>query len=160
MKSAAEIFIELVDEIARSRGRTDLAFRSIREAHGLTEVENIVLTAVTHAQHPPTVPQIGRALGHPRQVVQRAADMLATRGLIEWRDNPDHKRARLLIATPQGVAMREGDDAEGLRRAAQLTEGIDPDMIARAVADLRAIRAIMSQNLRAMAEREDVGEDA
>lgn len=154
--TAAEIFIELVDEIARSRGRTDLAFRSIRAAHGLTEVESIVLTAVTHAQRPSTVPQIGRALGHPRQVIQRAADALAARGLMEWRDNPDHKRARLLVPTAQGVAMREGDDAEGLRLAAQLTQGIAPELIARAVADLRAIRMGLTENLRAMTERDDM----
>ena len=160
MLQRGEIFIQLVDEIARARGRTDLAFRSIREAHDLTEVENVVLTAVTHAPRPSTVPQIGRSLGHPRQVIQRAADALAARGLIEWQDNPDHKRARLLIPTPQGTALREGDDAEGLRLATLLTEGIDPALIARAGADLRTIRMGLNENLRVMAERDEAGDDA
>ncbi|MET0370179.1 MAG: helix-turn-helix domain-containing protein [Sphingobium sp.] len=155
----ATAFIQLVDEIARSRGRVDLAFRSIRSAHGLTEVENIVLTAVTHAERPSTVPQIGRALGHPRQVVQRAADALFARGLIEWRDNPDHKRARLLVPTAAGTALRQADDAEGLQLAATLTAGLDAALIARVAADLRAVRKQIDANLRELADAEDEGED-
>lgn len=157
---SGQAFIRLVDEIARSRGRTDLAFRSIRTAHGLTEVENIVLTAVTHADRPSTVPQIGRALGHPRQVVQRAADTLSARGLVEWRDNPDHKRARLLVPTTAGTKLRQADDAEGLRLAVMLTDGLDARLIARVAADLRIIRKRIDANLRELAEAEDEREDA
>lgn len=155
----AEAFIHLVDQLARLRGRTDLAFRSIRTAHGLTEVENIVLTAVTHADRPSTVPQIGRALGHPRQVVQRAADALFARGLIEWRDNPDHKRARLLVPTDAGTGLRQSDDAEGLRLAQALTHGLDKAIVARVAADLRTIRKQIDANLRELAQGEEEGED-
>lgn len=121
--------------------------------HGLTEVENIVLTAVTGASHPPTVPQIGRSLGHPRQVIQRAADALVVRGLIDWRDNPDHKRARLLTATVEGERLRHLADVAGLERAAQFSCGIDPDLLAATVAGLRTIRESIETNLRTIGEQ-------
>lgn len=150
MSNRAESLIQLLDELARTRGRTQVAFDSIRHNAGLTEVESIVLSAVTHAERAPTVPQIGRSLGHPRQVIQRAADALHDRGLLEWHDNPDHKRARLLAATESGAALAHGNDAEGLRLAHALTEGMAQPQIDAVVAGLRAIRKTMTENLRAM----------
>ena len=84
---------------SRLQGRLKGAFTDSRLSTGLGETEMTVLNAVAEAPSPPTVPQIGRALGHPRQVIQRAANALITAGLIATRDNPDHKRAVLLIPT-------------------------------------------------------------
>ncbi|MDB5715814.1 MAG: MarR family transcriptional regulator [Sphingomonadales bacterium] len=161
MSDNAKLFIQFLDEITRARGRTTAVFRGIRTMHGLTEVENVVLTAVTGASHPPTVPQIGRSLGHPRQVIQRAADALVVRGLIDWRDNPDHKRARLLTATAEGERLRHLADVAGIERAAQFSSGIDPDLLAATVAGLRTIRESIETNLRTIGEQaeSDDGED-
>ncbi|MDR3389652.1 MAG: helix-turn-helix domain-containing protein [Rudaea sp.] len=134
------------------------AFSDLRAASGLTDVENVVLTAVTGATRPPTVPQIGRSLGHPRQVIQRAADALVARGLIAWRDNPDHKRARLLAPTATGTQMRERDDRAGLERADRLAASIDPALLAATVAGLRTIREAIETNLRASGEAADIDE--
>lgn len=160
MSEHAHRFIQLLDELARTRGRTMAAFRDLRVASGLTEVENVVLTAVTGADHPPTVPQIGRSLGHPRQVIQRAADTLVMRGLIEWRDNPDHKRARLLAPTETGEQMRHGRDLAGLERAEHLASSIDPALLAATVVGLRTIREALEDDLRAIGEPADEQEDA
>lgn len=160
MSHRAESLIHLLDELARTRGRTQVAFDSIRLSADLTEVESIVLSAVTHADRAPTVPQIGRSLGHPRQVIQRAADSLHERGLLEWRDNPDHKRARLLVASPAGADLAHANDAEGLRLAHELTDGMDAARIEAVVEGLREIRTIMNQNLRALRVKEDEGETA
>lgn len=158
MTSGADQFIHLLDELARARGRTDAAFRDLRVSRGLTEVENVVLTAVTNADRPPTVPQIGRSLGHQRQVIQRAADMLVSRGLIAWRDNPDHKRARLLVATDAGEHMRQVADRAGRERAARIAAGIDEALLARTVAGLRTIREAIEHNLRTIGETADSDE--
>ena len=157
MSKRAESLIQLLDELARTRGRIQTAFDSIRFDAQLTEVESIVLSAVTHAQRPPTVPQIGRSLGHPRQVIQRAADALHERGLLDWRDNPDHKRARLLVASDAGAALARRNDAEGLRLAHLLTKGIDPDTIERTVLGLRTVRQGLNDNLRTL--RGEQGEE-
>jgi len=158
MLDPAHQFIRLLDELARTRGRTAAAFRDLRAQSGLTEVENVVLTAVTGATRPPTVPQIGRSLGHPRQVIQRAADTLVARGLIAWRDNPDHKRARLLVPTATGEAMRRQNDLAGLERARRLAGSIDPALLAATVAGLHTIRAAIEENLRTIGEPTDVDE--
>lgn len=149
MIERADHFIRFVDELARLRGRVAILFDSIRSADGLTEVENIVLTAVAGARRPPTVPQIGRSLGHARQVIQRAADALAARGLVKWCDNPDHKRARLLVPTASGTALKKAQDAQGLELAEQVTRGIDPARLAQAVLTLHDIREQLETNLRA-----------
>lgn len=148
MSDSARHFIRLLDELARTRGRTAIAFRDIRIEHGLTEVENIVLTAVTGAERLSTVPQIGRSLGHPRQVIQRAADALIDRHLVDWSENPDHKRARLLIPTAEGSRLRRIADVAGLARAAELTAAIDPRLIETTVDGLHAIRVAIEAGLR------------
>jgi len=158
MSDQAHLFIRLLDELARARGRTMAAFRDLRVARGLTEVENVVLTAVTGADQPPTVPQIGRSLGHPRQVIQRAADTLVARGLIAWRDNLDHKRARLLVPTATGEQIRQLSDQAGLERAARLAASIDPALLAATVAGLHTIRAAIEANLRTIGEAADFDE--
>lgn len=145
---APEIFIHLIDELARTRGRATGAFREIRQAHDLTELELVVLNAVAGAKQPPTVPQIGRSLGHPRQMIQRAADTLAGRGLIDTQDNTEHKRAKLLVLTTTGWALKAGIDADGLQVSAMLTQGMDAQLLARTVAGLRTIRETIEYNLR------------
>ncbi|WP_242124186.1 MarR family transcriptional regulator [Sphingobium sp. Sx8-8] len=140
--------IALLDELARTRGRTSAAFQSVRSAEGLAEMEAIVLAAVVRARHAPTVSQIGRSLGHPRQVIQRAADSLQQRDLIRFEDNPEHKRARLLLPTGAGRAMQQDRDRQGLAVADRLTRGIDPQVLADTTAGLRLIRETMERNLR------------
>jgi DNA-binding MarR family transcriptional regulator len=51
---------------------------------------------------PRTVAAIARRMGMTRQGVQRVADLLAERGLAEYRPNPAHRRAKLLACTEAG----------------------------------------------------------
>jgi DNA-binding MarR family transcriptional regulator len=51
---------------------------------------------------PRTVPEIGRRMGMTRQAVQRVTDLLVDRGLVEYRPNPNHRRANLVACTPAG----------------------------------------------------------
>jgi DNA-binding MarR family transcriptional regulator len=138
----------LLDELARIRGRIGTAFSPGRKQTGLTEVEWIVLNAVTGATNPPTVPQIGRSLGHARQVVQRAATRLVDHGLVEWIDNPDHKRAQRLVATADGRQMKMQADARGLEMAASLVQGLDPAVVTGAIDAIRTIRQHLEAQIR------------
>lgn len=148
MTDAATALIHLLDELARTRGRTVDAFSRIRVEAGLTDMEAVVLSAVVRAQRAPTVPQIGRSLGHARQVIQRAADSLAARGLIVFEDNPDHKRAKLLVPTMEGEAMQSRNDRKGLDFARRLTIGLDGAAIAAAAIGLGQVRQGLEANLR------------
>src|SRR5690606_17193940 len=112
-------FERFADEVARLRGRIRALYAGTRAASGLAEMELTVLTAVVNAATSPTVAQIGRSLGHPRQVVQRAANRLAELGLIIFSDNPEHKRASLLVATEAGRRLKaaEHDRAQAVTQA-------------------------------------------
>ena len=112
--------VGLSDELIRLNGRLKGMFAGARRSEGLGDSEIMVLNAVVEADRPPTVPQIGRSLGQPRQIVQRAANSLMATGLIEAEPNPDHKRAVLLRATDRGVALKREIDARADAIAAEI----------------------------------------
>jgi DNA-binding MarR family transcriptional regulator len=96
---------ELVDEAFRLRGRVLSQARAMNEKRGLGGYsQGLILSAVVRAVEPPTVARIARSLGLTRQSVQRTANELAEHYLIQFEDNPHHKRAKQLVATPAGLA--------------------------------------------------------
>lgn len=141
-------FERFADEVARLRGRMHALFAEVRAEAGLAEMELTVLTATVNAASPPTVAQIGRSLGHPRQVVQRAANRLVELGLVTFADNPDHKRASLIVPTDAGRALKAADHARAQAVAADLLARIDASAFADAAARLHAIRAEIEAYLR------------
>jgi DNA-binding MarR family transcriptional regulator len=131
----------LIDALARTQGRLRAAFAPAREGSGLSDIEHTVLVAVVEARNAPTVPQIGRSLGHPRQVIQRAANQLVEAGLIAARTNPDHKRASLLVPTEAGRAIQAAANRQAAQIAAGLMSDLDPEQVQQATALLTVIRA-------------------
>jgi DNA-binding MarR family transcriptional regulator len=107
-----------------------------------------VLNSVVEADRPPTVPQIGRSLGQPRQLIQRAANSLMDQGLIESEPNPDHKRAVLLLPTKRGTALKREMDARADAIADEVAGNIDGDLVRQAAALLREIRTELEARLR------------
>lgn len=140
--------IGLVDEVTRLNGRLKSTFAASRREAGLNESEMMVLNAVVEAQRPPTVPQIGRSMGQPRQLVQRAANALVEAGLIHTAVNPDHKRAVLLRATEQGIALKREADARAHAIAEELSGDLDDAATRAATLAVRAIRKQLEARLR------------
>ena len=143
-----ELFSTLLDEVARIRGRTSGFFSPVNAETGLGEIEMTVLNAVAGAATPPTVPRIGRSLGHPRQVIQRAANALAAKGLIATAPNPDHKRAQLLVLTSEGRRMKGKADATARALAEPVIAGLDAAMLKVAARALHDIRVRIDANVR------------
>ena len=141
--------VGLSDELIRLNGRLKSMFAGARRSEGLGDSELSVLNAVVEADRPPTVPQIGRSFGQPRQIVQRAANSLMAAGLIEAAPNPDHKRAVLLCATDQGVALKREIDARADAIAEDIAAEIDAAAVREATASLRVIRKQLESRLRA-----------
>ena len=140
--------VGLSDELIRLNGRMKVLFAGARRSEGLGDSELSVLNAVVEAERPPTVPQIGRSFGQPRQIVQRAANSLIAAGLIGTAPNPDHKRAVLLLATEQGVALKRGMDARADEIAGAMAEAVDADAVRAATAALRVVRKQLEAGLR------------
>ncbi|MBA3939638.1 MAG: MarR family transcriptional regulator [Sphingopyxis sp.] len=141
-------FERFADEVARLRGRMRALYANTRAASGLAEMELTVLTAVVNADTAPTAAQIGRSLGHPRQVVQRAANRLVELGLASFEGNPDHKRASLIAATDAGRALKTADHdrAQAVTRA--VLDRIDSAAFAEAADRLHTIRSGIEAYLR------------
>ena len=132
--------IALVDEVLRLNSRLRTVFEGITESTGISSMQLAVLTAVVESRNPPTVPQIGRSLGHARQVIQRAANVLVDEGLIETRENPNHKRAPLLVVTEAGRQLKRVADVNAIDAAEGLLAVIDGktcESLAEELHDLR-----------------------
>lgn len=140
--------VGLSDELIRLNGRMKALFAGARRSEGLGDSELSVLNAVVEADRPPTVPQIGRSFGQPRQLVQRAANSLIEAGLIESLPNPDHKRAVLLRATGQGIALKREIDARADAIAEGIGAALNVENVRVATAALHAIRKQLEARLR------------
>jgi DNA-binding MarR family transcriptional regulator len=69
---------------------------------------------------PLTVPQIARMRPTSRQRMQRLADELAAEGLVEFIDNPKHRRSKLVRLTPDGDARYRALEARLLSIASTM----------------------------------------
>src|SRR5215467_10868470 len=95
---------------------------------------------------PLTVPQIAQMRPTSRQRMQRLADELEAEGLVEFIDNPKHRRSRLVqltrkgderfrelqarllaIASTMGVGLSKGD----IRRTTKIVRQLSGDVMAR-----------------------------
>jgi DNA-binding MarR family transcriptional regulator len=97
-------------------------------------------------QGPQSVAQIARARPVARQAVQRMADELAEQGLIEFIDNPSHRRAKLARLTSRGKKIIEQAMAAELRWAAQLTRKFGAREVAIAREVIRRLKGILADN--------------
>jgi DNA-binding MarR family transcriptional regulator len=110
---------------------------------GLTAAWWQVLGAVLGESLP--VAGIAREMGLARQSVQRIADILVERGLAEYRDNPAHRRARLLVPTEAGRAAIGRIGPAHAEAAARLAAALGEDALAAAVAALGAMSAALDK---------------
>jgi DNA-binding MarR family transcriptional regulator len=96
---------------------------------------------------PQTVPQLARSRPVARQRIQKIADELAADGLVEFIDNPGHKRSKLVALTAKGAAKY----AEITERILDLAEVLARDMSERelktALGVLRRLRAKLAPKL-------------
>lgn len=99
---AGDALTELVLPVFELNGEFLAAAKDISEPAGLTPAWWQVLGATL--DEPLAVAEIARrvGLGLARQSVQRTADLLVAKGWAVYRDNPQHRRAKLLEPTPAG----------------------------------------------------------
>jgi DNA-binding MarR family transcriptional regulator len=116
---------------------------------GLSLAERAVLEQL-NASGESTVPQIARSLLLPRQVVQRLADTVHERGLIEFVANPAHRRSRLLRLTASGRGILDQilkQELQVLAPVAETLEAKDAEACARVMAELTAAMHAMAEQL-------------
>lgn len=106
--------------------------------HGLTLAEFAILE-VLHHKGPLMLGEVQRLILVSSGGVTYLVDRLVERGLVERRENPDDRRARFAVLTPEGeelIGRIFPLHAESIRRA---MGGLDTEQQRQAVALLRSL---------------------
>ncbi len=137
--------IELVGAIIRINQTIKTSFSAVNSEFGIAPVEAMVLSFVTQSPENCTVSQIGRYIFHGRQTVQRAAFALEKAQLIEFLDNPNHKRAPLLRATRKGRQLSKRIQGKVTSISENLLQYVDRQRCAEVAQELRDLGATFEE---------------
>lgn len=94
---------ELILTVFRLNGRFLAAGDRLVGEFGLTSARWQILGAVAMYPMPETVARLARNMGLQRQGVNRIVNELASEGFLEFRDNPHHRSAKLVVMTAKGT---------------------------------------------------------
>jgi len=136
---AGDALTDLVLPVFELNGEFLAAAETMTRPVGLTPAWWQVLGATL--EEPLPVAEIARrvGLGLARQSVQRVADLLVEREWAAYRDNPAHRRARLLEPTPQGRAALGPLSAAQHAWADAVGADVGEDELRHALAILRRV---------------------
>ena len=143
--SKSDTLTDLVLEIFRLNGRLIAAGDALVAETGLTSARWQVVGAIALQQGRAPVAHIANAMGLTRQAVQRIADELEKTAIVEFRDNPHHKRAKLVTLTAKGHALNEAAMRLQKPWVAALGAGIDHSSLQATLTVLTELRARLEQ---------------
>jgi len=134
---------ELIVAVFRANGALIAAGDDLARPAGLTSARWQVLGVVdTEAR---TVADVARLMGLRRQSVQQTADALVREGLAEYRDNPRHRRAKLIAPTPAGLRALAEVERRHAAWADALAARLDPAPVDAARVLLDTLSAAIEQ---------------
>ena len=96
---------------------------------------------------PLTVPQIAEMRPTSRQRMQRLADELAADGLVEFIDNPQHRRSKLVQLTRKGAARYREMSVQFLAMASSVGSELSEIEIRKTAAVVRQLSADVTARL-------------
>ena len=143
---SAETLTDLILTLFRVNNATLVWGDRLVRPFGLTSARWQIMGAIAYADRPQPVAWLARDLGANRQNVQRIVNELAREGLIQFQDNPHHKRAQLVVLTEAGKraynnAIRSWDPA-----ADELSRGLSSDELATTLRVLSVLRGRLTEN--------------
>ena len=141
---AGAAFTDLVIELFRVNGTMVAVGDEMTRDLGMTAARWQVLGAI--GDEPKTVAAAARQMGLTRQNVQRIADWLVESGIAEFVDNPNHRRAKLVALTKEGIALRQ----QLGRRQARWANAVGTQVSA---GELRATSDILKRLKKALEKR-------
>jgi DNA-binding MarR family transcriptional regulator len=137
-------FSHLLVEVFRVNGLLLEAGNEITRPTGLTSARWQVLGVVEHGPLPAA--HVGRTMGLTRQNVQQIADALSEEGFLEFRENPHHRRAKLLCITPQGTQALATIGERQVEWANRIGAAVAPDELSAALATLARLRETLERD--------------
>ncbi|MCB2075938.1 MAG: MarR family transcriptional regulator [Novosphingobium sp.] len=133
-------FLAVIGEILGLQSCFEDLFAELSDATSLSTLQKLVIFAVFDAPAPPTVPQVGRNLGRPRQVIQRVVNELVREGFLAKAPNPHHKRAKLLVPTEQAVELKQRAERRAVEIADAFLGTVSAKRCRSLAEELRALR--------------------
>lgn len=106
----------------------------------LTSARWQVLGAIALQPSPAPVVRLAESMGLARQSVQRIADDLAEEGIVSYAENPNHRRAKLVVLTSKGQALYEAATRRQAPWAAALTAGLSVEDLKTTLKTLQCLR--------------------
>lgn len=116
-----ELFVEIPFTFFRLRSEGD----RLAERFGQTTSKWGLMRSLDRAG-PRSVAQAARERPVARQYIQRLADELHAEGLVEFIDNPAHRRAKLMRLTPRGERLLARMAQSEIAMARRIARHFDP----------------------------------
>jgi DNA-binding MarR family transcriptional regulator len=138
---AGRVLTELILEVFRLNGRLLAAGDRLTRPAGQTSARWQVVGALD--KEPRSVSQIARGMGLARQSAQHTTDRLEREGLVRYRQNPAHLRAKLVELTPRGRAVLDGITQRQVVWANELGARLGQAALQRAERIIRAFRNLL-----------------
>lgn len=138
--------------IFAANGRLVSAGNDLVAHLGLTSAWWQVLAALRYAAAPLPTASIARNMGLARQGVQRIVDVLAERGLVEFKANPHHRRAKLVVLTEAGLLAVAAAEQVVAPLDQAIVDRIGADRLRDAVRTLDEMIDVISQHVDAHAD--------
>ena len=156
MEPAPQPITDLILETFRLTGALLAAGDRLVDEAGLTSARWQVLGAIFLSPSPAPVAHLARNMGLSRQAVQRLANELLARGMVQMVANPHHQRARLIVMTPKGRVAYAAAMERQRPWAEALAKGVPAEDLATALRVLRHLRGTLES---APKERESPDEE-
>jgi DNA-binding MarR family transcriptional regulator len=134
---AAEAFTRLILETFRFNGQLLAAGDQLTKELGLTSALWQVLGAIDETPLP--MAQIARNVGLTRQSVRRTTNVLMKRGFVEFRENPDHRRAKLVALSKQGRVVLDQAMKIHLDWSNRIVQGLDASKLNVAIEIIKTL---------------------
>ncbi len=144
MKHSAKgyAFTEIVIETFKLSGLLVAEGDRISGPLGLTSARWKILGALARSGEPLTVSQIARNMGQSRQAVQSLINVMYESGLVEFLENPNHKRAKLIALSAKGNDIYDQMDAILIPWANQRASQISLEDMETTLATLKKISGL------------------
>jgi DNA-binding MarR family transcriptional regulator len=152
MSRRDKVVEDLVLSVFRLNGQLIDAGNRLVLDIGLTSAWWQVLGALDLSPVPLPVAHIARNLGLARQSVQRVADLLAEKGLVQFEANPHHQRAKLVVLTQRGRTAAKSAEERQRPWAREMTAGLSLERISTALEVLTHMNEHLTQAASAIDE--------
>ena len=134
---AGQAFTELILATFRFNGQLLAAGDRLTQELGLSSALWQVLGAI--GDGPLSMAQIARNMGLTRQSVRRTVGVLKERGFVEFQENPDHQRAKLIALTGQGRTVLDKAAKINIEWSNRITRGLNVSELKTAIKIMRTL---------------------